>query len=140
MEQKYYLGTLILAVLLLGVWGASVAGWFRLPDLMLYDGLVRFAPEQKLASKKILLIEASPEEVFSKNSAWLSLNKKLGIQVVAEGIEEEEQLKTLQKMNCHLGQGFLFSWPLSTQEIEHYFSQSFSCCLSYDPSAEQCPN
>ena len=80
MEQKYYLGTVILAALLLGIWGASVAGWFRLPDLMLYDGLVRSAPEQELASKKILLIEATPEEVFSKNSDWLSLNKRLQAQ------------------------------------------------------------
>ena len=66
--------------------------------------------------------------------SMLTLNEKLGIQVVAEGIEEEEQLKTLQNMNCHLGQGFLFSWPLGPEEIEHYFSQGFSCCLSYDPS------
>jgi EAL domain-containing protein (putative c-di-GMP-specific phosphodiesterase class I) len=59
---------------------------------------------------------------------------------VAEGIEEEEQLKTLQKMNCHLGQGFLFSWPLGPKEIEHYFSQGFSCCLNYDPSEKICPD
>ena len=77
MNQKYYLGIVIVATLLLCVWGASVAGWFRLPDLFLYDGFVRAAPEKKLASKKILLIEASPEDFFSGKSNWLSLNKRL---------------------------------------------------------------
>ena len=77
MNQKYYLGIVIVATLLLCVWGASVAGWFRLPDLFLYDGFVRAAPEKKLASKKILLIEASPDDVSSGDSTWLSLNQRL---------------------------------------------------------------
>ena len=72
--------------------------------------------------------------------SMLSLNEKLGIQVVAEGIEEEDQLKTLQKMNCHLGQGFLFSKPMSPNEIEQYFTEGRFVSRNDDPSVNLCHN
>jgi len=34
------------------------------------------------------------------------------MQVVAEGIENQEQLRELQSLNCDYGQGFYFSPPL----------------------------
>lgn len=70
--------------------------------------------------------------------SMLSLNEKLSIQVVAEGIEDEEQLGTLQGMHCHLGQGFLFSKPMPAEEIEPYFAQDLTNCLNYDPFLRQC--
>ncbi|MBS3809789.1 MAG: CHASE2 domain-containing protein, partial [Desulfobacterales bacterium] len=84
MKQNSYVGIVIIAGLLFGIWGASIAGWFRIPDLLLYDGFVRAAPEQKLASQKILLIEASHDDVFSGDNTWPSLNKMLQ----AEGAEQ----------------------------------------------------
>jgi len=84
MNHKPYLGIVIVAGILLGLWGASIAGWFRLPDLLLYDNFVRAAPEQGLASQRILLLEASPDDVLSGDNTWLSLNQKLQ----AEGAEQ----------------------------------------------------
>lgn len=43
----------------------------------------------------------------------LTLAENLGIDVVAEGIESEEQLRRLQLFGCRLGQGFLFSEPVT---------------------------
>lgn len=40
------------------------------------------------------------------------LGKRLHIETLAEGIEDREQLKTLQREDCDLGQGFLFSQPV----------------------------
>jgi predicted signal transduction protein with EAL and GGDEF domain len=39
----------------------------------------------------------------------LGIAQKLGIRVVAEGIETESQAQQLSDFGCSLGQGFLFS-------------------------------
>lgn len=43
------------------------------------------------------------------------LGRKLGLNVVAEGVENQEQLALLRKFNCHTAQGFLISQALSPQ-------------------------
>jgi len=48
----------------------------------------------------------------------LELARVLEMDVVAEGIETEEQLQLLKQMGCRYGQGFLFSHPLPASEIE----------------------
>jgi diguanylate cyclase (GGDEF)-like protein len=42
----------------------------------------------------------------------LNIAHKLGIRVVAEGIETVEQLEQLRQLRCSLGQGYFFSKPL----------------------------
>lgn len=44
--------------------------------------------------------------------------KKMGIQLVAEGIEQEEQLGALRACGVELVQGFLFSKPIPIEEYE----------------------
>ena len=47
----------------------------------------------------------------------------LGIEVVAEGVETDEQLEVLKKYSCDYVQGFLFSRPLpSDRFIAYYFA------------------
>lgn len=48
----------------------------------------------------------------------LMLGENLGIEVVAEGIETENQLDSLMLLGCRLGQGFLFSRPVNVKEAE----------------------
>tara|TARA_R110000782_G_scaffold19140_9_gene52327 strand:- start:36597 stop:38975 length:2379 start_codon:yes stop_codon:yes gene_type:complete len=48
--------------------------------------------------------------------AIISLSHNLGLKVVAEGIETNEQLAQLQAMDCEFGQGFLFAEPMSAEE------------------------
>lgn len=48
----------------------------------------------------------------------ITLAHKLGLKVVAEGIETQEQYDLLKKANCDFGQGFLFSRPLPADEFE----------------------
>ena len=42
----------------------------------------------------------------------LHLASDLGLETIAEGIENQVQLEQLQKLGCKFGQGFLFSQPL----------------------------
>lgn len=39
------------------------------------------------------------------------------INIVAEGIENEEQLRELEKLNCSLGQGFLYARPMNEEAM-----------------------
>jgi diguanylate cyclase (GGDEF)-like protein/PAS domain S-box-containing protein len=48
----------------------------------------------------------------------LTLARSLGVISVAEGIEEEGQLRMLREMGCERGQGYLFARPLSAAEME----------------------
>ena len=50
-------------------------------------------------------------------TAIIAMAHSLGITVVAEGIEEEQQLELLRQRNCDLGQGFLFGKPVSASEF-----------------------
>ena len=47
----------------------------------------------------------------------LGMSKALELQVVAEGIETEDQLKVLVAMGCHMAQGYYFSKPVPASEI-----------------------
>ena len=50
--------------------------------------------------------------------AIVSMAHKLGLMVIAEGIETEEQLLLLLDMGCDYGQGYLFSRPLDKETFE----------------------
>jgi diguanylate cyclase (GGDEF)-like protein/PAS domain S-box-containing protein len=65
----------------------------------------------------------------SKQSAALihtlvQLGKALEIETLAEGIEDQIQLKTLQREQCDHGQGFLFSRPLEVAAVEAFLEDA----------------
>lgn len=46
----------------------------------------------------------------------ISMCHRLGLRVVAEGVEKEEQLRYLKESGCDVMQGYLFSKPLPEEE------------------------
>lgn len=55
----------------------------------------------------------------SITKAIITMAHSLGMEVVAEGVENEEQLRFLAENGCDQGQGFLFARPVSAHAIRH---------------------
>ncbi len=80
-----------------------------------YSGLSylkRFAIDKlKIDQSFIRDIPASADSITIV-SAIIAMAKELGINVLAEGVETEEQLEFLRKKGCHFIQGYYFSKPV----------------------------
>lgn len=48
----------------------------------------------------------------------ISLSEAMGFSVIAEGVETEEQRRSLTRMGCHSFQGFLFSRPVPLEDFQ----------------------
>lgn len=64
-------------------------------------------------------------ETSSKSTSLIKhmilLAKELGIRIIAEGVENEEQSRILQLLGCDIAQGFLYSKPIQLQKLEEKF-------------------
>jgi diguanylate cyclase (GGDEF)-like protein/PAS domain S-box-containing protein len=54
--------------------------------------------------------------------SMVALAHSLGLDVIAEGIETPAQLRRLRALGCEYGQGFLFSRPLTAEDIPSLFA------------------
>lgn len=54
----------------------------------------------------------------------INLGRGLGLTVIAEGIETEEQRLKLLSLGCHEGQGYLFARPMPADQLETWMGQS----------------
>jgi len=50
----------------------------------------------------------------------VSLAKGLDLKLIAEGVETESQMRTLQELGCSTMQGYYFSRPVSNQDFMHW--------------------
>ncbi len=59
-------------------------------------------------------------------AAIIAIGERLGLEVVAEGIEFEDQIQTLQGLGCELGQGFLFAKPMPHRALVRYLAKTLA--------------
>ena len=48
----------------------------------------------------------------------------MGIQTVAEGVEDAKQVETLKKLKCDIIQGFYFSKPMPKADYDKFLSSN----------------
>ena len=56
-------------------------------------------------------------------SAILSMAESLGITVIAEGIEQQEQLQWLRERRCELGQGYHLGRPIRSERLVEFMRE-----------------
>ena len=85
--------------------------------------------------KKFALDYLKIDQSFTKNlapesedmilsEAIITMAQKLGLKVIAEGIETEEQRRLLLDSGCDYGQGYLFSRPIPADDFLHLLAQT----------------
>lgn len=57
--------------------------------------------------------------------AAVSLGHKLGLDIVAEGVETAEQRDFLRRIGCDIGQGYHFGHPLPSSELEERYGSGW---------------
>jgi diguanylate cyclase (GGDEF)-like protein len=67
---------------------------------------------------------ALSSEAHALTHTLIQLGKALGLQTLAEGVEDHDQVRELQREGCDLAQGFLFARPLAADVIERFLRES----------------
>ncbi|WP_419879141.1 putative bifunctional diguanylate cyclase/phosphodiesterase [Brevibacillus centrosporus] len=80
-----------------------------------------FTVDKLKIDKSFLSVDQSANKTIV--SSIISMAHQLGIKVIGEGVETEEQLAFLQKANCDEAQGFLICKPLPPHEIEKFIQK-----------------
>ena len=69
--------------------------------------------------------------------AVCQLARSLGLSIVAEGVETIDHADMLSGLGCHIGQGYYFSRPLPTNDLENYFAEHDSRDASSNDDGEE---
>jgi len=83
--------------------------------------LSRFPVDVIKMDRSFLRPQASPE-ALDLSSAVVALGSSLALDVVAEGIELDEQLRRLRDLGCEFGQGFHFAHPMESGDLGDYLA------------------
>ena len=80
---------------------------------------LRQFPVQKLKIDRSFIksVAISPDDA-AITAAIISMGKSLNIRVIAEGVENDAQMAFLRSHQCDEIQGYYFSRPLSTEDVE----------------------
>lgn len=76
-------------------------------------------------------IDDLPENKYNQKivDSIIGLGHSLGLEIVAEGVETQEQLSYLKDKSCNSIQGYLFNKPLSISAIYSYLNQGTALAI-----------
>lgn len=79
---------------------------------------------ERLKIDRAFVQEAQSSSAGSSIAAMVvNLGRTLGMRVLAEGIETEEQAAKLLELGCHEGQGYLYARPMPADLLEGWLDQ-----------------
>ena len=86
--------------------------------------LQRFPIDTLKIDRSFVMQMMENEENLAIVRTIVALAQNLGMDVVAEGVETEDQLRLLRKLECENGQGYLFSTPLGGRQLDQFIASS----------------
>jgi EAL domain-containing protein (putative c-di-GMP-specific phosphodiesterase class I) len=85
-------------------------------DLAPLNHLIRLPVDAVKLDTKLTQAAMMPGRQQTMVEALIKMAHTLGIQVCAQGIETPEQLQTLIRLGCDMGQGLLLGQPLGAEQ------------------------
>ena len=85
--------------------------------------LKRFPVAQLKIDRSFVVGLPDDENNVALVKAVITMGHSLGLEVLAEGIETQEQLSALQSLGCDLGQGYFFSKALPESEFTAWLGE-----------------
>jgi EAL domain-containing protein (putative c-di-GMP-specific phosphodiesterase class I) len=83
---------------------------------------------ERLKIDRAFVSEAQRSGAGSSIAAMVvNLGRTLGMRVLAEGIETEEQARLLRDLGCHEGQGWLYARPMPSDALEEWLRTQRTC-------------
>ncbi len=76
-------------------------------------------------------------ETWKIVQAIVSLARNLGMEVIAEGIENAIQMKMLQSLDCEYGQGYYFSKALEPRVVESFIAWETPWAVAFEKTGGQ---
>jgi len=87
------------------------------------EQLRRFSFDAVKIDKSFLVAGEKEEAIFA---SMVQLAHDLRLDVVAEGVETEEEVHRLRELRCEYAQGFFFSPPLPAAEIPNFIAMTYT--------------
>ena len=89
---------------------------------------LQLLPLTTLKIDKSFVSNIAAKDGFEANltESIISLVSKMGLNTIAEGVENEDQLKMIQKFNCRTIQGFLLGKPMPKEQCEKLLVENLS--------------
>ncbi len=79
-------------------------------------------------------------EAHALTHTLIQLGKALGLQTLAEGVEQHSQVRELQREGCDLAQGFLFARPLAPDVVESFLRDSHGLASTFADESAPAPS
>ena len=73
--------------------------------------------------KSFVMKLLTDKEAASIVKLTIDLGHSLGLEVVAEGIEDQETYDWLKSLQCEIGQGYFISRAMDAEKFVHWYDQ-----------------
>lgn len=87
-------------------------------------GSIDLIPFQTLKIDKLYMQQSDSPSKRAIIQTIIVLAKQLNLEVIAEGVETEQQIEFLQSAGCSMMQGYYFSKPMSRADLDLWLQQS----------------
>lgn len=98
--------------------------------------LLQFPIDVLKIDRNFVLNILTQKDSMSLVSTIIAMAHNLGMKVIAEGVEDQQQVDLLRSLHCDIIQGYVFSRPLGAEQIPDFINQLIAADVHNVPSGD----